>query len=132
MFLFYWYLITCFCTVYQNTQITFIKDSLLRAIRKFTIKYLLNNSNVIASDEKLFEYLQKDQGLWLYHKDDNDTFIQKRINEFDIINKLLENKTDILIKDTISFYNILTGIKFKKKKKKESEQDDMDIRQKIL
>ena len=29
MFLFYWYLITCFCTVYQNTQITFIKDSLL-------------------------------------------------------------------------------------------------------
>ena len=65
-------------------------------------------------------------------KDNNDTFIQKRINEFDIINKLLENKTDILIKDTISFYNILTGIKFKKKKKKESEQDDMDIRQKIL
>ena len=108
------------------------KNSLLRAIRKFTIKYLLNNSNVISSDEKLFEYLQKDQGLWLYHKDDNDTFIQKRINEFDIINKLLENKTDILIKDTISFYNILTGIKFKKKKKKESEQDDMDIRQKIL
>ena len=29
MFIFYWYLITCFCTVYQNTQIAFIKDSLL-------------------------------------------------------------------------------------------------------
>ena len=28
MFIFYWYLITCFCTVYQNTQIAFIKDSI--------------------------------------------------------------------------------------------------------
>ena len=28
MFAFYWYLITCFCAVYQNTQIAFIKDSL--------------------------------------------------------------------------------------------------------
>ena len=27
MFIFYWYLITCFCAVYQNTQIAFIKDS---------------------------------------------------------------------------------------------------------
>ena len=29
MFIFYWYLITCFCSVYRNTQIAFIKDSLL-------------------------------------------------------------------------------------------------------
>ena len=29
MFIFYWYLITCFCAVYQNTQVAFIKDSLL-------------------------------------------------------------------------------------------------------
>ena len=28
MFCFYWYLITCFCAVYQNTQIAFIKDSI--------------------------------------------------------------------------------------------------------
>ena len=28
IFVFYWYLITCFCAVYQNTQITFFKDSL--------------------------------------------------------------------------------------------------------
>ena len=28
MFAFYWYLITCFCAVYKNTQIAFIKDSL--------------------------------------------------------------------------------------------------------
>ena len=29
MLIFYLYLITCFCTIYQNTQIAFIKDSLL-------------------------------------------------------------------------------------------------------
>ena len=29
MFFFYWYLITSFCAVYQNTQIAFIKDSFL-------------------------------------------------------------------------------------------------------
>ena len=28
MFAIYWYLISCFCAVYQNTQIAFIKDSL--------------------------------------------------------------------------------------------------------
>ena len=28
MFLFYWYIITCFCAVYENTQMAFIKDSL--------------------------------------------------------------------------------------------------------
>ena len=29
VFFFYWYLITCFCAVYENTQSAFIKDSLL-------------------------------------------------------------------------------------------------------
>ena len=29
IFLFYWYIITCFCSVYENTQSAFIKDSLL-------------------------------------------------------------------------------------------------------
>jgi len=28
MFIFYWYAITCFCSVYENTQIAFIKDSI--------------------------------------------------------------------------------------------------------
>ena len=28
LFAFYWYLISAFCGVYQNTQITFIKDSI--------------------------------------------------------------------------------------------------------
>ena len=27
IFAFYWYLISCFCAVYKNTQIAFIKDS---------------------------------------------------------------------------------------------------------
>ena len=29
MYFFYWYIITCFCEVYKNTQIAFIKDSLI-------------------------------------------------------------------------------------------------------
>ena len=28
MFVFYWYVISCFCSVYENTQIAFIKDSI--------------------------------------------------------------------------------------------------------
>jgi len=28
MFSFYWYSIACFCAVYKNTQIAFIKDSI--------------------------------------------------------------------------------------------------------
>ena len=28
MFIFYWYIISCFCTVYRNTQNAFIKDSI--------------------------------------------------------------------------------------------------------
>ena len=29
LFFFYWYTITCFCSVYSNTQKAFIKDSIL-------------------------------------------------------------------------------------------------------
>ena len=70
LFIFYWYLITCFCAVYQNTQIAFIKDSflslllgnlipfgiylfssLLRIIalksKKYRLEWLFNLSNVI-------------------------------------------------------------------------------------
>ena len=41
MFIFYWYLITCFCAVYQNTQIAFIKDSLLSFILGNLIPFVL-------------------------------------------------------------------------------------------
>ena len=41
MFLFYWYLITCFCTVYQNTQIAFIKDSLFSFLLDNLIPFVI-------------------------------------------------------------------------------------------
>ena len=107
------------------------KYSLLRAIRKFTFKYLLKNSNDNQVDEKLFEYLKNDQGLWLYHKDDNDTVIQKRINEFDTINTIFENNTDVLFKDTIAFYNILTGVKLKQKSNKDNDDEDEEVKRYI-
>ena len=107
------------------------KYSLLRAIRKFTFKCLLKNSNDNQVDEKLFEYLKNDQGLWLYHKDDNDTVIQKRINEFDTINTIFENNTDVLFKDTIAFYNILTGVKLKQKSNKDNDDEDEEVKRYI-
>ena len=30
LFLFYWYTVASFCATYENTQITFIKDSFIR------------------------------------------------------------------------------------------------------
>ena len=41
MFIFYWYLVTCFCAVYQNTQIAFIKDSLLSFALSICIPFVL-------------------------------------------------------------------------------------------
>ena len=41
MFIFYWYLITCFCAVYQNTQIVFIKDSLLSCLLGNSIPFVI-------------------------------------------------------------------------------------------
>ena len=41
MFIFYWYLITCFCAVYQNTQIAFIKDSLLSFLLSILIPFII-------------------------------------------------------------------------------------------
>ena len=39
MFIFYWYLVTCFCAVYQNTQIAFIKDSFLSFVLSVCIPF---------------------------------------------------------------------------------------------
>jgi len=41
VFCFYWYLITCFCAVYQNTQIVFIKDSLSSFLLDNAIPFLI-------------------------------------------------------------------------------------------
>ena len=41
MFIFYWYLITCFCSVYQSTQIAFMKDSLLSFALGISIPFVI-------------------------------------------------------------------------------------------
>ena len=41
MFMFYWYVITCFCSVYQSTQIAFIKDSISSFILGALIPFVL-------------------------------------------------------------------------------------------
>ena len=40
-FIFYWYLITCFCVVYQNTQKIFIKDFLMSFIAGLIYPFVL-------------------------------------------------------------------------------------------
>ena len=40
-FVFYWYLITCFCALYQNTQIAFLKDSLLSFLLDNLIPFVI-------------------------------------------------------------------------------------------
>ena len=41
IFLFYWYLITAFCAVYENTQITYIKDCLLSMVLGFFTPFII-------------------------------------------------------------------------------------------
>ena len=41
LFVFYWYTITSFCSVYENTQITFIKDSLLSFLLSITYPFII-------------------------------------------------------------------------------------------
>ena len=58
MFFFYWYLITCFCAVYQNTQIAFIKDIVLSFILgnliPFAIYLLPSLFRILALKTKIF------------------------------------------------------------------------------
>ena len=90
------------------------KNNLLRALRKFSIKYLLNDDNSIKYEEKLFDYLQREQGLWLYDKEKNDNIIKLRDNDFKKLNDLFVEQP-ILVKHTIWFYNILNGEEMNKK-----------------
>ena len=65
MFVFYWYLITCFCAVYQNTQIAFIKDSLLSSLLgnliPFVVYLIPSLFRIIAlkSDKYNLEFVYK-------------------------------------------------------------------------
>ena len=90
------------------------KNNLLRALRKFSIKYLLNDDSSIKYEEKLFDYLQRDEGLWLYDKEKNDNIIKLRDNDFKKLNDLFVEQP-ILVKHTIWFYNILNGEEMNKK-----------------
>ena len=55
-FIFYWYLISCFCAVYENTQIIFIKDSVssffTSCIYQFVIYLVPSVLRVIALKDK--------------------------------------------------------------------------------
>ena len=41
LLIFYWYTLTIFCSVYENTQITFIKDSLLSLLLNILYPFVI-------------------------------------------------------------------------------------------
>ena len=53
------------------------REQLLRALRKFTTKYLLNDEQSISLDESLLDLLLTDDALWLYQNDNKGTLVQK-------------------------------------------------------
>ena len=62
---FYWYIISSFCSVYENTQIAFIKDSLMSFLLSLIYPFLLYSIPswlrlcAIRSKNKKFEFMYK-------------------------------------------------------------------------
>ena len=105
------------------------REQLLRALRKFTIKYLLTDEQSISLDERLLDSLLTDDALWLYQNDNKGTLDQKRIEEMQNIKQILERKglNLISVKHTVLFYEKLSNEYIDKKyKKKEENEDDKD------
>ena len=99
------------------------KDTLLRVLRKFTIKNLLSDESSVNSDDNLFECLQKDQGLWFYKKKNNINDIKQRSLDFENINQLFVNQSAILVKHTVLFYEKLNGEDISKKYQQRKEDE---------
>ena len=56
---FYWYLISCFCAVYQNTQIPFIKDSIFSFLMSVLYPFVLYLFPVILRKVALLDSHKK-------------------------------------------------------------------------
>ena len=65
---FYWYIISSFCAVYENTQIAFIKDSLMSSLLSLIYPFILYS---IPSALRLSAIRSKNKNLeWLYKLSD--------------------------------------------------------------
>ena len=90
----------------------FVKlENLLRALRLFVIYFM--NKVKLDQAQKLFDFIHKEQLLWLFknNNEDNDEDedeMETIKKDFIQINKVFSNQKSILIEDTISFYNVLT------------------------
>ena len=86
------------------------KELLLRALRKFTIKNLIEQEQTISPDEGLLDSLINDQSLWLYNdnKLESDKERNLDMNKIkDVIQKMALNL--IMVKHTVLFYEVLKG-----------------------
>ena len=65
------------------------REQLLRALRKFTIKYLLTDEQSISLDERLLDSLLNDNALWLYQKKNNKSKVEnERFEDMQNIKKI--------------------------------------------
>ena len=102
------------------------REQLLRALRKFTIKYLLTDEQSISLDERLLDSLLNDNDLWLYQKKNNKSKVEnERFEDMQNIKKILESEglSLIMVKHTILFYEKLSGENIDKKYKKITEKE---------
>ena len=116
------YIISQIEKIFKNKKLI-TKENLLRAIRKFTIKNLMTNEQVIPKDDPLLDSLLNDGGLWLSWKNDMEEEINNRQKEMDEIKNDLD-KTP-LVMNTVYFYEVLNEEKIKHKDKNE-ENDSLD------
>ena len=88
-----------------KTENNYIKEeNLLRAIRKFAIQNLFDKKEIISKDEGLLEQIILNDELWLES-------LENRKFDFEIIEKIFENQTQIMVKHTYLFYENLTNEK---------------------
>ena len=71
------------------------------------------NKVKLDQTQKLFDFIHKEQLLWLFknNNEDNDEDedeMETIKEDFIKINEVFLNQKSILIEDTISFYNLLT------------------------
>ena len=95
------------------------KEQLLRALRKFTIKNLVQQEQLISPDERLLDCLVNDEGLWLY-KDNKNESEKERSLEMNSIKQVIERVALnlIMVKHTVLFYEVLRGENIMKKYEK--------------
>ncbi len=95
-----------------KTETKYIKEeNLLRAIRKYVMKNLFDKKEIKIEDKKLLKQILLNDELWLESS-------EKRKVDFEKIEEIFENQTQIMVKHTYLFYENLVNEKINSEIKK--------------